>query len=218
MGIVDMKGQKIERLFVIKYHGNDKHGNALWECLCDCGNTKIALGAGLRKGGIKSCGCLNKEINLQRITKHGHAIGPKPTLEYKTWQNMLSRCNNPKATQYENYGGRGIDVCNRWKDFRNFFEDMGEKPGREYQIDRIDNNKGYCKENCEWATHKEQMRNTRRNRYVTEFGVTRICKDWISLLEVSHASFYYHLDKGRSISYIANHFKVCLFEKLQVGA
>lgn len=90
----------------------------------------------------------------------------KASREYKAWENMRSRCNNPKATGYKNYGGRGIEVCSRWDSFEFFKSDMGLIPGPGYSLDRIDVNGHYSPENCRWATKKQQMRNTRLNRIV----------------------------------------------------
>ena len=93
--------------------------------------------------------------------KHGQAKNGQRTPEYKSWKHMKQRCQNPTRKQYKNYGGRGIKVCKRWQDFRNFFADMGKKPGPEYSIDRIDNNGNYEPGNCKWSTPHEQRINSR---------------------------------------------------------
>ena len=102
--------------------------------------------------------------------KHGHSTrgnGPSPT--YTSWCAMITRCTNTKQRQYKDYGGRGIVVCPKWKEFTGFLEDMGEKP-EGMTLDRIDNSEGYYADNCRWATTKEQAQNTRRNRYLTFKG------------------------------------------------
>ena len=118
---------------------------------------KEIQGSHLRSGSTLSCGCYRKESN----TTHGMT----DTKEYELYIRIQDRCYNENHEAYRNYGGRGIAVCDRWKDsFENFYEDMGDKPGEDYSLDRIDNNKGYSPDNCKWATRKEQNRNRRGNK------------------------------------------------------
>lgn len=162
---VDLLGHRFGRLVVIKFHGKNERRSALWECLCDCGNTKVVMGQSLRSGATQSCGCLNREINRAKPNRriHGQAGGAKSvrTQAYRCWANMIQRCTNPNAYRYINYGGRGIKVCERWKNFTSFLEDMGEPPPK-YQIDRIDNEGHYEPTNCRWVTQKENCASGRR--------------------------------------------------------
>jgi len=91
---------------------------------------------------------------------------------------MRSRCNNPNTKAYESYGAKGIKVCDRWNSFENFLTDMGERPGKEYSIERIDLSKGYCPDNCKWATHTEQNRNRSMCIYITVDGKCQTVKEW----------------------------------------
>lgn len=98
------------------------------------------------------------------MSKHGHARGRKPSITYISWQGMKRRCDEVQRHRYEDYGGRGIQYDPRWKDFATFLDDMGPRPSRRHQLDRIDNDGNYCKENCRWATAKAQAKNKRPPR------------------------------------------------------
>ena len=162
---IDLTGQKFERLTVLEYAGKNKNRNYYWKCQCECGNIIVVQYGNIKKGTTKSCGCLQKEKARELLTTHGMGH----TRFYKTWANMKTRCLNKKTKDYKHYGDRGIIVCEEWLDFNNFKEDMyksylkhveefGEK---QTTIDRIDNNDGYYKNNCKWATRKEQIANQR---------------------------------------------------------
>lgn len=199
---VDLVGQKFGRLVIAQRKENDRSGTVQWLCLCDCGNTKIVRGNDLKRGDIKSCGCLQKEkITARNIdrSKHGHTKNKKISATYYSWRTMIQRCTNPSATRYRDYGGRGITVCETWRNsFDNFLRDMGERPSKN-QIDRIQNDKGYCKENCRWVTPKTNSGNRRDNRMETYVGRTQCRTFWAEEFNINVGTLIWRLDNGWSI-------------------
>jgi hypothetical protein len=149
---------------------------AYWLFRCDCG-TKVVVDANKAASGhTKSCGCLQKETTAKRNATHGMAR----TRTYRAWRAMKSRCQNPNATKFRFYGGRGIEVCERWERFENFLSDMGQcGPG--LSLDRIDPNGNYEPGNCRWATRLTQANNTRSNVNVTLNGDTKTIAEWCAL-------------------------------------
>lgn len=150
----DYRGQRYGRLLVLVRDGSDKFKAATWKCRCDCGRTTIVVGQELIKGTTKSCGCLQKELARELMVRHGHTR----TKVYAVWASMIARCSNPDHQAWKRYGGRGIKVCQRWHKFENFLTDMGQPPLKK-SLDRINNGKGYYKNNCRWASRKVQANN-----------------------------------------------------------
>jgi hypothetical protein len=126
-------------------------------CRCKCGKARFVTTIALEKGESKSCGCLRIERLVVRQTTHGDYGTPT----YRSWISMLNRCENTKHPHYSRYGGRGLTVQQSWHDYNNFKADMGSCPDN-YTIDRIDNDKGYSKENCRWCTMQENLRNRKQ--------------------------------------------------------
>ena len=173
--IIDLTNMKFTRLTVLKKGNSTKTGQSMWICECACGKIKTISGQSLREGITKSCGCLNTEMRLERITKHGMCR----TSEYSIWSTMIKRCVNKNNKSFPDYGGRGIIVCDRWvNDFSAFYEDMGKRPTSKHSIDRIEVNGNYEPENCKWSTKTEQANNTRRNKLISAFGEIKTIAQW----------------------------------------
>lgn len=171
----DLTGQSFGRLKVVSLADAKVGEGAFWNCLCACGREKTLKGTALRFGGAQSCGCARKENAAAANTKHGK----HNTQAYRSWQHMKVRCGDTKNPVFRHYGARGIKVCRRWLDgFAYFYSDMGDPPTSKHTIERINNDGDYCKENCKWATRKEQSANQRSNRKITIRGVTKILAEW----------------------------------------
>lgn len=193
----DLTGRKYGMLTVVSYQHTKimwKIYHSFWECMCECGKMVIRDGAYLRRGSTTSCGCIRGQgVNVK---KHGmHKSG-----EYKSWAGMKDRCYNPKNSGWQDYGGRGISVCERWMSFQNFFEDMGLKPSPNHTVDRRNNDLGYFPGNCKWATKTEQANNRRNSRFVwfngKQITIAQVCK----LTGVNHQTLRKRLNKGQDMA------------------
>ena len=161
---VDLTGQRFTELIVLE--PDPGRGGVYWKCRCDCGNLSSTTTSMLLRKKSKRCGPCGRKLGREKATTHGMT----KTVIYNRWKGMISRCYQPKDPSYHNYGGRGITVCDRWREsFENFYEDMGDPPPN-HTLDREDNNGPYSPDNCKWATLKEQGRNTRNTVWVEYRG------------------------------------------------
>ena len=183
--LVDLIGKRFYNLSVICREQNSKNGDSRWLCLCDCGQKRIVLGINLKSGQTKSCGCTK--------IMHGCSKRGQVTREFLAWNNMMQRCKNKKHPRYNDWGGRGITVCERWDKFENFLEDMEVIPEK-YELDRIDNNKEYSKENCRLVLEKLQSRNRRSNVNITFNNKIQCLKDWANEYNISYSTLRYRLN------------------------
>jgi hypothetical protein len=175
---IDLTGKRFGRWLVLERTPNVRPGTSRWKCLCECGKIKDhVLFTSLVRGSSMSCGCLRSDM-LMKPDNECHSQR-NPT--WRVWQSMRTRCRNANHPSYKGYGARGIGCCDEWfNSYDAFFADMGTKP-EDGSLDRIDNEKGYCKENCRWATKTQQAGNTRRNIKVS-------WKGWIcNLIDVARA-------------------------------
>lgn len=188
---IDATGERNNRLTALRRVAN-KGRQPRWIFRCECGNeVEAAIGA-VRSGAIKSCGCLIGEANRARLLKHGH----KGTPTYLSWQNAKGRCFNPRNKRYYDYGGRGITMCDRWRDsFEAFLEDMGERPDGT-SIDRIDNDGNYEPGNCRWATQGQQSGNIRGRARIEHEGAVYSIKEFATLMNVNFDNLRYRIRAG----------------------
>lgn len=163
--MIDLSGKKFNRLTVVSFAYLKKSPRCtqyLWSCRCVCGKETVVEASNLKSGQCGSCGCLRKELHKKRFTKHGMGKEKSRHPVYKRWLEMRRRCYTKTYRCYSSYGGRGIKVCERWQQFKNFFDDMSPTFQPHLTLERKDVNGNYCPENCEWATWDVQYKNKRK--------------------------------------------------------
>ncbi len=171
-------GNRFGRL-VVQYPAQRK---GYWVFLCDCGTTKESLGSNIASGKISSCGCYRNEASAARKLRHGLT----ETKEYRSWCHIKNRCYNPNNPFYKHYGGRGIGMCERWRDsFESFLEDVGPAPSGQHSIDRVDNDGDYEPGNVRWADRMTQAGNKSNRRVFTYQGESKTLPEWARSLGIS---------------------------------
>lgn len=196
---LELKGKKFGRLTVLSQAESRRCRR--WNTICSCGKTKTILAGSLTGGKTKSCGCLQKEVVRKIFTTHGATkksvkSGDTGRL-YRIWCHIKQRCDNKTHDDYDDYGGRGIKYCKIWKKFENFRDDMYNSftthmkthGAIDTTIDRINNNRGYSKNNCRWATQSEQANNRRSTILIEYKGDVKSMKQWAHILHIPYQKF-----------------------------
>lgn len=173
---LDLTGKKFGLLTAIRLTEKKNNYGVFWELKCECGKTHEAQAYVLMSGRTRSCGCYSRKIHREIKTTHGQT----GTKLWRTWQGIIQRTTNQACKDYPRYGARGITVCDKWRKFENFAEDMSPHPFGGKSIERINNDLGYSKENCRWATTTEQARNRRTNVFYECNGQSLTLSEWAS--------------------------------------
>lgn len=188
---IDICGQIFSGWTVLRQVSKGR--SASWSCRCQCGTIRDVNQSNLISGISKNCGCIRREALSVRSTTHGMSR----TREWRIWCNIISRCTNPNVESYKDYGGRGITVCERWRNsFADFYADMG--PSNGLDIDRKDNNGNYEPGNCHWVSHKVNSRNKRSSRMFTHNGETKCLKELAESLGINYRTTLSRLKLGWS--------------------
>jgi len=194
----DLTGQRFGRLLVIRKVEHPDKKNSRWLCRCDCGSEKDVRASHLKSGNVQSCGCFAREMSSQRSTKHGNCIAKKRSPEYLSWVAMMQRCYNKNHVAFEKYGEAGIQVCGSWHDFINFLNDMGNRP-KNTSLERTNNNLGYFKENCKWASSSEQQNNRKNNLKLTFQGLELTLMQWAKKINMNYRTLKARINLGWKI-------------------
>lgn len=184
---VNIKGKRYGRLIVVCRVENAQTGHSQWNCICDCGTHITVTYSNLHNGSTLSCKCLRSE----NTTTHGKS----KSNSYRSWRSMKGRVLNPHHKHFNYYGGRGINICRQWMTFEGFFKSMGDREDG-MTLERIDNAKGYYPENCRWASRRDQMRNTKRSRFLTINNETLCLTEWSLRSGIGLTTITKRLQKG----------------------
>jgi len=199
----ELSGRQFGRLTVTRSAlPSSTSGAHRWYTNCECGKADHVVSArNLLMGISQSCGCLRMEKMQAASTKHGYAHDGCVSPEWHAWATMIQRCYNRNNPAWSRYGGRGISVCDQWKDsFPSFIRDMGDRPGPGYSIDRIDNNGNYERDNCRWATSTQQNRNRRSNRMIEYDGRSLSLAEWAESYHIPYSTLSARLKRGWTVS------------------
>lgn len=191
-------GEKFGLLTCVSIKRHD--GTTYFDCQCECGKTATLRASNVVSGATKSCGCWVKKYPqkkpwLSKINKLRSTHNMTQTRSYNIWRGMKQRCLNDNDKDFKNYGGRGIRVCDRWMKFENFLSDMGEAP-KGLQLDRIDFNGDYCKQNCRWTNTSVQGNNRRTNVFITYKKRTMTIADWSRAVGIERKTLEYRIRAG----------------------
>ena len=178
-----------------------KNGLRQFLCRCDCGSVSVVGLRSLMSGNSKSCGCYNKDRIVEYFTTHGEGSSKQGiTPEYRTWSEIKKRCCSSRPLYKKYYLEKGISVCREWlNNYEQFLSDMGRKPTPKHSIDRIDNSKGYSKDNCRWATMSEQNNNRTSSRVLTYRGISKTMMEWAIELKVNYFTLRTRLHDGWTV-------------------
>ena len=189
----NLSGQRFGNLQIIKLVGTEKDKGAIWFCKCDCGKTTKVVAKNLKSNHTKSCGCLRRISTVKKNTKHNES----GSRLYGIWLGMKKRCTNKNEKSYIDYGGRGITVCDEWRQyttFRGWALSNGYKD--DLTIERIDVNGNYEPKNCTWIPNSEQPKNQRNSKKMEVDGIVKTIKEWAILYNVKYTTLYSRIKKG----------------------
>lgn len=178
----DIKNQQFHMLTVRNYYGKNNQNKSLWLCDCECGKSTIVTTADLKRGHVKSCGCLQKLTIRKLKTTHGNSYSRL----YTIWESMKQRCYNPNSKEYLRYGGRNIVMCEEWRNnFENFYQwSINNNYSDILTIDRIDNDGNYEPNNCRWSTFISQQNNRSNNHYLVYNNERHTVSEWSRILNI----------------------------------
>lgn len=193
----DLVGQRFGRLVVTREGERSPSGRVRWHCVCDCGKELDVYGPSLKRRNTQSCGCFHRDKAREGHLVHGFGGRTNRPRIYSVWKAMKNRCYRKSHAEYDRYGGRGITVCDEWKNDFTAFKDWAYSSGykEDLEIDRIDNNRGYCPENCRWVTKKQNANNRSSNLHVYFRGELRTISEIAEMVNLPYWTIYQRVTK-----------------------